>query len=159
MKIWTDPTSRRERSMITLTALVAHGHYDELAMHVRAARRNGLTPEEIGAEPPQMAVYCGVPAANSASLRLSGCSPRKRATTRQAAPARPLRTPRPRARPGGYLSPLPVARTSSALAASPSAPHERASVRPLPSSETERAAMPYSTPAAACSYWQGEASR
>ncbi|WP_338894892.1 3-oxoadipate enol-lactonase [Streptomyces sp. TG1A-60] len=66
-EIWTDPTlSRRERSMITLTALVAHGHYDELAMHVRAARRNGLSPQEIGAVLLQSAVYCGVPAANSA---------------------------------------------------------------------------------------------
>ncbi|MFF5157365.1 3-oxoadipate enol-lactonase [Streptomyces sp. NPDC000348] len=66
-EIWTDPTlTRRERSMITLTALVAHGHYDELAMHVRAARRGGLTPEEIGAVLLQTAVYCGVPAANSA---------------------------------------------------------------------------------------------
>ena len=66
-EIWTDPTlSRRERSMITLTALVAHGHHDELAMHVRAARRNGLTPEEIGAVLLQTAVYCGVPAANAA---------------------------------------------------------------------------------------------
>ncbi|MFD7299875.1 3-oxoadipate enol-lactonase [Streptomyces pharetrae] len=66
-EIWTDPTlSRRERSMITLTALVAHGHYEELAMHVRAARRNGLTSEEIGAVLLQTAVYCGVPAANSA---------------------------------------------------------------------------------------------
>ncbi|MGW6011971.1 bifunctional 3-oxoadipate enol-lactonase/4-carboxymuconolactone decarboxylase PcaDC [Streptomyces sp. NPDC055210] len=66
-EVWTDETlSRRERSMITLTALVAHGHYDELAMHVRAARRNGLTPEEIGAVLLQTAVYCGVPAANSA---------------------------------------------------------------------------------------------
>jgi 3-oxoadipate enol-lactonase/4-carboxymuconolactone decarboxylase len=66
-EIWTDPTlSRRERSMITLTALVAHGHYEELAMHVRAARRNGLTPEEIGAVLLQTAVYCGVPAANAA---------------------------------------------------------------------------------------------
>ncbi|WP_328836122.1 3-oxoadipate enol-lactonase [Streptomyces europaeiscabiei] len=66
-EIWTDPTlSHRERSMITLTALVAHGHYDELAMHIRAARRNGLTPEEIGAVLLQTAVYCGVPAANSA---------------------------------------------------------------------------------------------
>ncbi|MGW5611529.1 bifunctional 3-oxoadipate enol-lactonase/4-carboxymuconolactone decarboxylase PcaDC [Streptomyces sp. NPDC003753] len=66
-EIWTDPTlSRRERSMITLTALVAHGHYEELAMHVRAARRGGLTPEEIGAVLLQTAVYCGVPAANSA---------------------------------------------------------------------------------------------
>ncbi|CAM5246779.1 Putative aminoacrylate hydrolase RutD [Streptomyces alboniger] len=66
-EIWTDETlTRRERSMITLTALVAHGHYDELAMHVRAARRNGLTPDEIGAVLLQTAVYCGVPAANSA---------------------------------------------------------------------------------------------
>ncbi|MER7640364.1 3-oxoadipate enol-lactonase [Streptomyces sp. NPDC126522] len=66
-EIWTDPTlSRRERSMITLTALIAHGHYDELAMHVRAARRNGLTPDEIGAVLLQSAVYVGVPAANSA---------------------------------------------------------------------------------------------
>ncbi|MER6565767.1 3-oxoadipate enol-lactonase [Streptomyces sp. NPDC001093] len=66
-EIWTDPTlSRRERSMITLTALVAHGHHDELAMHVRAARRNGLTPQEIAAVLLQTAVYCGVPAANSA---------------------------------------------------------------------------------------------
>ncbi|CAL9651241.1 bifunctional 3-oxoadipate enol-lactonase/4-carboxymuconolactone decarboxylase PcaDC [Streptomyces sp. enrichment culture] len=66
-EIWTDETlSRRERSMVTLTALVAHGHYDELAMHVRAARRNGLTADEIGAVLLQTAVYCGVPAANSA---------------------------------------------------------------------------------------------
>ncbi|MFF9205371.1 3-oxoadipate enol-lactonase [Streptomyces sp. NPDC014986] len=66
-EIWTDPTlTRRERSMVTMTALIAHGHYDELAMHVRAARRNGLTPEEIGAVLLQTAVYCGVPAANSA---------------------------------------------------------------------------------------------
>ncbi|MDQ0792776.1 3-oxoadipate enol-lactonase [Streptomyces sp. B1I3] len=66
-EVWTDPTlSRRERSLITLTALVAHGHHDELAMHVRAAVRNGLTPEEIGAALLQTGVYCGVPAANSA---------------------------------------------------------------------------------------------
>lgn len=66
-EIWTDPTlSRRERSLITLTALVAHGHLDELAMHVRAARGNGLSPEEIGAVLLQTAVYCGVPAANAA---------------------------------------------------------------------------------------------
>ncbi|MBM7172832.1 carboxymuconolactone decarboxylase family protein, partial [Streptomyces sp. G44] len=66
-EIWTDPTlSHRERSMITLTALVAHGHLAELAPHVRAARRNGLTPEEIGAVLLQTAVYCGVPAADAA---------------------------------------------------------------------------------------------
>ncbi|MFE6934740.1 3-oxoadipate enol-lactonase [Streptomyces sp. NPDC057699] len=66
-EIWTDPTlSRRERSLITLTALVAHGHYGELAMHVRAAVRNGLSAREIGAALLQTGVYCGVPAANSA---------------------------------------------------------------------------------------------
>lgn len=66
-EIWTDPTlTRRERSMVTMTALVAHGHHDELALHVRAARRNGLTAEEIGAVLLQSAVYCGVPAASSA---------------------------------------------------------------------------------------------
>ncbi|WP_432055357.1 3-oxoadipate enol-lactonase [Streptomyces sp. bgisy022] len=66
-EIWTDPTlTRRERSMITLTALVAHGHHDELALHVRAALRNGLTPDEIGAVLLQTAVYCGVPTANAA---------------------------------------------------------------------------------------------
>ncbi|WP_128978790.1 3-oxoadipate enol-lactonase [Streptomyces roseicoloratus] len=66
-EIWTDPTlSRRERSLITLTALVAHGHHDELAMHLRAARRNGLSDDEIAAALLQTAVYCGVPAANAA---------------------------------------------------------------------------------------------
>ncbi|MFD7975592.1 3-oxoadipate enol-lactonase [Streptomyces sp. NPDC059071] len=66
-EIWTDPTlSRRERSLVTLTALVAHGHHDELAMHLRAARRNGLSDDEIAAALLQTAVYCGVPAANAA---------------------------------------------------------------------------------------------
>ncbi|MDQ8703919.1 3-oxoadipate enol-lactonase [Streptomyces sp. LHD-70] len=66
-EIWTDPTlSRRDRSLVTLTALVAHGHLDELGMHVRAAVRNGLRPEEIGAVLLQCGVYVGVPAANAA---------------------------------------------------------------------------------------------
>ena len=66
-EIWTRPgLDRRTRSCITLTALVAHGHLDELAMHVRAARNNGLTPDEIGEVLLQAAIYCGVPAANSA---------------------------------------------------------------------------------------------
>ncbi|MGP3966697.1 bifunctional 3-oxoadipate enol-lactonase/4-carboxymuconolactone decarboxylase PcaDC [Streptomyces sp. 6N223] len=66
-EIWSDPTlSHRERSMITLTALVAHGHWDELALHIHAARRNGLTAEEIAAVLLQTSVYCGVPAANKA---------------------------------------------------------------------------------------------
>ncbi|MGA5762341.1 4-carboxymuconolactone decarboxylase [Nonomuraea bangladeshensis] len=66
-EIWTRPgLDRRTRSCVTLTALVAHGHLDELAMHVRAALRNGLTPDEIGEVLLQSAVYCGVPAANAA---------------------------------------------------------------------------------------------
>lgn len=66
-EIWTRPgLDRRTRSCITLTALVAHGHLDELAMHVRAARTNGLTADEIGEVLLQSAIYCGVPAANSA---------------------------------------------------------------------------------------------
>lgn len=66
-EIWTRPgLDRRTRSCITLTALVAGGHHDELAMHVRAAVNNGLTPDEIKEVLLQTAVYCGVPAANSA---------------------------------------------------------------------------------------------
>ena len=66
-EIWARPgLDRRTRSVITLTALVALGRDEELAMHVRAARRNGLTPDEIGEVLLQCAVYCGVPAANRA---------------------------------------------------------------------------------------------
>ncbi|WP_116245828.1 3-oxoadipate enol-lactonase [Nocardiopsis sp. FIRDI 009] len=66
-EIWTRPgLDRRTRSCVTLTALVARGHLDELAMHVRAALANGLTPDEIAEVILQSAIYCGVPAANSA---------------------------------------------------------------------------------------------
>jgi 3-oxoadipate enol-lactonase/4-carboxymuconolactone decarboxylase len=66
-EIWTRPgLDRRMRSAITLTALVAGGHENELAMHTRAALRNGLTPDEIKEVLLQTAIYCGVPAANSA---------------------------------------------------------------------------------------------
>jgi 3-oxoadipate enol-lactonase/4-carboxymuconolactone decarboxylase len=65
--IWTRPgLDRRSRSMITLTALVARGHHEELAMHVRAARRNGLSNDEIKEVLMQTAIYCGVPDANTA---------------------------------------------------------------------------------------------
>jgi 3-oxoadipate enol-lactonase / 4-carboxymuconolactone decarboxylase len=65
--IWTRPgLDRRSRSMITLTALIARGHHDELAMHLRAARRNGLSNAEIGEVLMQSAIYCGVPDANTA---------------------------------------------------------------------------------------------
>ncbi|ARF58207.1 bifunctional 3-oxoadipate enol-lactonase/4-carboxymuconolactone decarboxylase PcaDC [Streptomyces gilvosporeus] len=64
---WSRPgLDRRARSIITLTALVARSHHDELALHTRAALRNGLTPAEIKEVLMHTAVYCGVPAANSA---------------------------------------------------------------------------------------------
>jgi 3-oxoadipate enol-lactonase/4-carboxymuconolactone decarboxylase len=66
-EVWARPgLDRRTRSCITLTALVAGGHEHELALHLRAARRNGLTWDEIGEVLLQAAIYCGVPAANSA---------------------------------------------------------------------------------------------
>ena len=66
-EIWTRPgLDRRTRSCITLTALIALNRGEELAMHVRAALRNGLTPDEIKEVLLQSAIYCGVPAANTA---------------------------------------------------------------------------------------------
>jgi 4-carboxymuconolactone decarboxylase len=66
-EIWSRPgLSRRARSCITLTALVALGRFEELELHIRAARRSGLTNDEIKEVLLQTAVYCGVPAANSA---------------------------------------------------------------------------------------------
>ena len=66
-EVWTRPgLDRRTRSCITLTALVALGRLDELELHVKGALRNGLTEKEIGEVLLQCAVYCGVPAANSA---------------------------------------------------------------------------------------------
>jgi len=66
-EIWARPgLDRRTRSAITLTALVANGHWEELAMHVRAALRNGLTQDELREVLLQSAIYCGVPAANHA---------------------------------------------------------------------------------------------
>jgi 3-oxoadipate enol-lactonase/4-carboxymuconolactone decarboxylase len=65
--IWTRPgLDRRSRSIVTLTALVAGRHYEELELHLRAALTNGLTEDEIIEVLLQTAVYCGVPAANSA---------------------------------------------------------------------------------------------
>lgn len=65
--VWSRPgLSRAERSIITLTALAALGHHNEIPMHVRGALRNGLTPEQIREVLLQVAIYAGVPAANSA---------------------------------------------------------------------------------------------
>jgi 4-carboxymuconolactone decarboxylase len=66
-EIWTRPgLDRRMRSAMTMTALIARGHLEELGLHVRAALRNGLTPDEIAEVLLHSAIYCGVPAANSA---------------------------------------------------------------------------------------------
>jgi 4-carboxymuconolactone decarboxylase len=65
--VWArDGLDRRTRSCITLAVLTALGHREELALHVRAALRNGLTADEIGEVLLHTAVYAGVPAANSA---------------------------------------------------------------------------------------------
>lgn len=66
-EIWARPgLSRPERSMITITALAVLRQDEELAMHVRAAVRNGLSPAQISEVLLQVAVYAGVPAANRA---------------------------------------------------------------------------------------------
>jgi 4-carboxymuconolactone decarboxylase len=65
--IWSRPgLSRAERSIVTLTVLAALQHEHELAMHVKAALRNGLTPGQIQEVLLQVAVYAGVPVANRA---------------------------------------------------------------------------------------------
>ena len=66
-EVWARPgLDRRTRSAITLAVLTALHCENELAMHVRAALRNGLTAEEIGEVLLHTAVYAGVPAANAA---------------------------------------------------------------------------------------------
>jgi 4-carboxymuconolactone decarboxylase len=66
-EIWTRPgLTRPERSMITLSVLAALGREEELAMHLRAAIRNGLAPAQISEVLMHVAIYAGVPAANRA---------------------------------------------------------------------------------------------
>ena len=66
-EVWNRPgLSRPERSMITIAMLAALGRDDELVLHVRAALRNGLGPDDIAEVLLQVAVYAGVPAANRA---------------------------------------------------------------------------------------------
>lgn len=65
--IWSRPgLDRKSRSVAVLTAMMALGHHEEFQMHVRSARRNGLTVEEIKEVILQAAIYCGVPVANTA---------------------------------------------------------------------------------------------
>ena len=66
-EIWSRPgLSRAERSIVTLAVLAALQHENELAMHVKAALRNGLQPEQISEILLQVALYAGVPAGNGA---------------------------------------------------------------------------------------------
>jgi 4-carboxymuconolactone decarboxylase len=65
--LWSRPgLERRTRSLVTIALLAALGHDEEVAMHVRAALRNGATPDEIAEALLHVAVYAGVPAANRA---------------------------------------------------------------------------------------------
>ena len=65
--IWTRPgLDHRTRSLITIALLAAGGRHEELALHVRATRNTGATPDEVKEVLLQVAVYAGVPAANSA---------------------------------------------------------------------------------------------
>ncbi len=66
-EIWTRPgLPRHTRSLVTLAMMVALNRTDEFKMHVRAAFNNGVTRDEIKEVLLQTAIYCGVPAANSA---------------------------------------------------------------------------------------------
>jgi len=66
-EVWARPgLPRRTRSLLTLSLMVALGRDDELRMHLRSARRIGVTREQIGEVLLHTAIYCGVPAANAA---------------------------------------------------------------------------------------------
>jgi 4-carboxymuconolactone decarboxylase len=66
-EVWERPgLDRRTRSALTIAMLATLGHHEELALHVKAARRGGMTPAEIAEVLMQVAVYAGVPAANAA---------------------------------------------------------------------------------------------
>ena len=66
-EIWDRPgLPRHTRSLLTIAMLVALNRPDELRLHLRAARNNGVTPDEIREVLLHAAVYCGLPAANAA---------------------------------------------------------------------------------------------
>jgi 4-carboxymuconolactone decarboxylase len=65
--VWNrDGLPRHTRSLLTIVMMVALGHDEEFKLHIRAARNNGVTPEQIKEVLLQAAIYCGVPAANHA---------------------------------------------------------------------------------------------
>ncbi|MBF3539757.1 4-carboxymuconolactone decarboxylase [Burkholderia pseudomallei] len=66
-EIWTrDGLPRHTRSLLTIAMMVALNRGEELVLHLRAAKNNGVTRDEIKEVLLQTAIYCGVPAANSA---------------------------------------------------------------------------------------------
>jgi 4-carboxymuconolactone decarboxylase len=66
-EIWTrEGLPHHTRSLVTIAMMVALNRSEELALHLRAAKNNGVTREEIKEVLLQTAIYCGVPAANSA---------------------------------------------------------------------------------------------
>jgi 3-oxoadipate enol-lactonase/4-carboxymuconolactone decarboxylase len=100
-EIWTRRgLDRRTRSLVTLAALVALNRPDELRLHLGAARRNGVTRREIKELLLQMAIYCGVPAANSAfhladEVFRESADPRKRSGRSKGRPRRARGSRRP----------------------------------------------------------------
>jgi 4-carboxymuconolactone decarboxylase len=75
--LWSrDEWTKRERSMVTISLLAALGHYDEMAMHIRATARTGATVADVREALLHVAVYAGVPTANTAFAWPSRCSPR-----------------------------------------------------------------------------------
>lgn len=65
--LWSsDAISKRDRSLITLALLAMGGHWDEVAMHIRATANTGATPNEVREAFMHVAIYAGVPAANHA---------------------------------------------------------------------------------------------
>lgn len=65
--VWaSDQWTKRERSMVTIALLAALGHHEELAMHIRATMNTGATPEDIREAFMHVAIYAGVPNANTA---------------------------------------------------------------------------------------------
>ncbi len=65
--VWSrDDISKRDRSLITLALLAALGHWEEVAMHIRATANTGATPQEVREAFLHVAIYAGVPAANKA---------------------------------------------------------------------------------------------
>ena len=94
-EIWTRPgLPRRTRSLITLAAMVALDRGEELRLHLRAALRNGVSREQIKEVLLQMAVYCGLPAANSAFHLAAEVFAEADADRRRSKPPRPRKRSR-----------------------------------------------------------------